>query len=420
MNQNIINARVTFRNSPIHILEKFTLRDIEGAYSQFKEHSGLDECVIIQTCNRIELFGKSRNFDQEKFKKTWASLAGLDSGIFDENLEIDENSKAFHHLLKLTSGLDSMVVGEEQILGQIKKSITTARNTKASGQHLNTLFDKAIRIGTRVRNSSGIGQGGISVGSMAVKLAEENIDELKFKKILLIGTGEVSTLVAKSLQRRGYNFVVTSRTLERSQTFCETMGGEPVKFESVLSGFENYDILFVATTAPYFLVTYDRITNAVEKRKDGMMILDLSNPRTVDERVATIGGIKLMNLDQIAEMVEKNMNARLNKVKTVENIINEEVTVLEASMKRLDAEPLVKDVFQNIDSLRKKELEKALSMLDEKDEKKIKIIEELTKAVVESIVSTPMNNIRKASEQGKSDLLQVASKLFDYNKTEQE
>jgi glutamyl-tRNA reductase len=419
MSQNIINARVTFRNSPIHILEKFTIRDVEGAYSQFKEHSGLDECVIIQTCNRIELFGKSRNFDQEKFKKTWASLAGLDEEIFDENLEIDENYKAFHHLLKLTSGLDSMVVGEEQILGQIKNAITTARNTKASGQHLNTLFDKAIRIGTRVRNSSGIGQGGISVGSMAVKLAEENIDELKFKKILLIGTGEVSTLVAKSLQRRGYNFAVTSRTLERSQTFCETMGGEPVKFENVLSGFENYDVLFVATTAPYFLVTYDRITNAVEKRKNGMMILDLSNPRTVDERVATIGGIKLMNLDQIAEMVEKNMNARLNKVKTVENIINEEITVLEASMKRLDAEPLVKDVFQNIDSLRKKELEKALSMLDEKDEKKIKIIEELTKAVVESIVSTPMNNIRKASEQGEPDLLEVASKLFDYNKTEQ-
>jgi len=112
------------------------------------------------------------------------------------------------------------------------------------------------------------------------------------------------------------------------------------------------------------------------------------------------------------------MKARLNKVKTVENIINEEVSVLEASMKRLDAEPLVKEVFKNIDSLRQKELKKALSMLDEKDEKKIKIIEELTKAVVESIVSTPMNNIRKASEQGKPDLLEVATKLFDYNKTE--
>ena len=419
MNQNIINARVTFRNAPIHILEKFTLRDIENAYEQFKKHSGLDECVIIQTCNRIELFGKSKTYDKEKIKKTWASLAGLEEEMCNENLEFVENQEALHHLLKLTSGLDSMVIGEEQILGQIKNSITSARQVKASGQHLNTLFDKAIRIGTRIRNSSGIGRGGISVGSMAVKLAEENIDELKTKKILLIGTGEVSTLVAKSLQRRGYAFDVTSRTMGRSHTFCETMGGEPVKFEEILSGFANYDILFVATTAPYFLVTHERIMEAMKEKKNGMMVLDLSNPRTVDEKVATIGGVKLMNLDQIAEMVEKNMNARLNKVKSIENIINEEVSVLEASMKRLDAEPLVKDVFKSIEYLREKEFRKALQMLDEKDEKKIKIIEELTKAVVESIVSTPMNNIRKASEQGKPDVLELASKLFDYKKQNQ-
>lgn len=416
MNQNIINARVTFRNSPIHILERFTIRDLESAYAQFKEHSGLDECVIIQTCNRIELFGKAENYDVNKIKKTWASITGLEEEAFEENLEFVENVEALHHLLKLTSGLDSMVVGEEQILGQIKNSITSARNSKASGQHLNNLFDKAIRIGTRIRNSTGINRGGISVGSMAVKLAEENIDELKLKKILLIGTGEVSTLVAKSLARRGYDFVVTSRTIDRSQAFCETMGGRPVKFEDVLVGFENYDVLFVATTAPYFLVTHERITKAMQGKRKGMMILDLSNPRTVDEKVATIGGVKLMNLDQIAEMVEKNMKSRLNKVKSVENIISEEVSVLEASMKRLDAEPLVKDVFKNIDSLREKELQKALQMLNEKDEKKIKIIEELTKAVVESIVSTPMNNIRKASEQGKPDIVEVASKLFDYKK----
>ncbi|NNL59202.1 MAG: glutamyl-tRNA reductase [Nitrosopumilus sp.] len=415
MSQNIINARVTFRNSPIHILEQFTIRDIENAYDQFIRHSQLDECVIIQTCNRIELFAKSHQYDVEKIKKTWASLTGLEKDAFNENIEFVENQEAIHHLLKLTSGLDSMVIGEEQILGQIKNSITSARKIKASGQHLNTLFDKAIRVGTRIRNSSGIGKGGISVGSMAVKLAEENIDELKTKNVLLIGTGEVSTLVAKSLQRRGYAFDVTSRTIGRSITFCETMGGNPVKFEEVLSGFDHYDVLFVATTAPYFLVTHERIINAMNN-KNGMMILDLSNPRTVDEKVATIGGVKLMNLDQIAEMVEKNMNARLSKVKSIENIINEEVSVLEASMKRLEAEPLVKDVFKNIDSLRIKELQKALQMLDEKDEKKIKVIEELTKAIVESIVSTPMNNIRKASEQGNPEIVELASKLFDYKK----
>ncbi|MEX0640272.1 MAG: glutamyl-tRNA reductase [Nitrosopumilaceae archaeon] len=416
MNQDIINARVTFRNSPIHVLEKFTFKDLDNAYSHFKKHSGLSECVILQTCNRVELFGTAKDYDLEKIKKTWASLAGLEEAAFKENLELSENEEVYHHLLKLTSGLDSMVLGEEQILGQIKNSITAARQAKFSGERLNTLFDKAIQIGTRVRNSTGISRGGISVGSMAVKLAEENVDDLKTKRILLIGTGESATLVAKSLKKRAYEFFISSRTLERSKAFAETLGGKPIRFEEVLSGFDRYDVLFVATSAPYFLVTYDRIKQAMATKQNGIMILDLSNPRTVDEKVATLPGIKLMNLDQIAEMVDKNMRSRIGKVLAVENIISEELLVVEASMKRLDAEPIVKDVFKNIDLLRIKELQKALQMLGETDKKRVKIIEELTKAVVESIVSAPMNNLRKASEQGNPELLDAASKLFDYNK----
>ena len=416
MNQKIINARVTFRNSPIHVLEKFTFKDLNDAYSNFKKHSGFSECVILQTCNRVELFATTKGYDVEKIKKTWASLAGLEESVFKENLELSENEEVYHHLLKLTSGLDSMVIGEEQILGQIKNSITEARNAKFSGDHLNTLFDKAIRIGTRVRNSTGISKGGISVGSMAVKLAEENVDELKSKRILLIGTGESATLVAKSLKRRAYEFFISSRTLERSKAFSQTLGGKPIRFEDVLSSFDQYDVLFVATSAPYFLVTFDRIKQAMDAKQNGIMILDLSNPRTVDEKVATLPGIKLMNLDQIAEMVDKNMRSRMGKVSAVESIISEELPIVEATMKRLDAEPIVKDVFKNIDSLRLKELQKALSMLGETDEKRVKIIEELTKALVESIVSAPMNNLRKASEQGNPELLDAASKLFDYNK----
>lgn len=418
MKKNIINARVTFRKSPIHVLERFTFKDIDDAYSRFKEHAGLTEFVILQTCNRVELFGAAKNFDIEKIKKTWASLSGLEENAFKENLELSENIEVFDHLLKLTSGLDSMVVGEEQILGQIKKSITSARERKISGQHLNTLFDKAIRVGTRVRSSTGINQGGVSIGSMAVKLAEENVDDLKSKHILLIGTGESATLVAKSLKKREYQFLVSSRTLERSKAFSETLGGTPIRFEDVITGFEKYDVIFVATAAPYFLVTFDRIIKAMKQSPKGKMILDLSNPRTVDEKVATIAGIKLMNIDQIAEMVDKNMRTRIGKISTAENIISEELPIVEAKMNSLDAEPIVKEVFKNIDSLRMIELQKALQMLGETDEKRVKIIEELSKAIVESIVSAPMNNLRKASEKGNPDLLEAASKLFDYNKKE--
>ena len=416
MKQNIINARITFRKSPIHVLERFAFKDLSDAYLSFKKHASISECVIIQTCNRIELFTASDNHDLQKIKKTWASLTGLEENAFADTLEICDNHDAFEHLLKLTSGLESLVVGEEQILGQIKESIAVARDTKASGKRLNKLFDTSIRIGTRIRNSTGISKGGISLGSMAVKLAEENVDDIKSKNVLLIGTGEAATMVAKSLNKRGYEFDVTSRTVERSIGFSQTLGGKPIKFEDVLSAFDNYEIIFVATIAPYFLITFDKMIESMKNKKDGMMILDLSNPRTVDEQVATIPGIKLMNIDQIAEMVDKNMAKRKEKVSTVKNIISEEVPIIEATMKRLDAEPLVKDVFTNADSMRIKELQKALQMLGETDEKRIKIIDELTKAVVESIVSAPMNNLRKASEQGNPDLLETASKLFNYKK----
>jgi glutamyl-tRNA reductase len=415
---DIINARVTFRRSPVHVLEKFTFKDLESAYESFRKHSGLREFVILQTCNRVEIFGSTDELNLEKIKKTWASLSGLEQSAFKENFETSEDVDVFEHLLKLTAGLDSMVVGEEQILGQIKEAITTARQLKASGEHINTLFDKAIKIGTRVRNSTGINKGTISVGSMAVKLAEENIDDLKSKKILLIGTGEAATLVAKSLIKRDYGFFVTSRTMERSKAFAETVGGNPISFEDILTSFSNYDVVFVATIAPYFLVTFDRISEAMKDKKNGMMILDLSNPRTVDEKVATIHGIKMMNLDQIAEMVDKNIRYRSSQRSNAEKIISEEMQVLQAHMKRLEVEPVVKEIFKDIDVRRSKELQKALQMLGEKDAEKIKIIDELTKAVVEGIISEPMNNLRRASEQSDDELLKAAAKLFDYKKKE--
>ena len=416
MKGNIINARVTFRKSPIHVLERFSFSNLDEAYSLFKQHAELHECVILQTCNRIEIFATGNETDFDQIKKTWASIAGLEENSFKDNCEVSVNIDVYDHLLKLTSGLDSMVIGEEQILGQIKNSITFARNAKTSGEHLNTLFDKAIRVGTRVRNTTGISKGSVSVGSMAVKLAEENVDDMKLKQILLIGTGEAAALVAKSLKKRGYVFSISRRTLERSTSFSKTVGGNPIDFNEILSDFGKYDIVFVATTAPYFLVTHERIKEALNQKNHGMMILDLSNPRTVDEKVAELSGIKLMNIDQIAEIVEKNMRTRIGQKNSAEEIIKEELPVLEASMKRLEAEPVVKDVFKNIDSLRIKELQKALNMLGELDDDKKKIIDDLSKAIVESIVTTPMNNLRKHTEQGNTDLLGAVEKLFEYKK----
>lgn len=424
MRQGLVNARVTFRSSPIHVLERFTFADARSAMSEFRSRSGLDECVIVQTCNRVELFGAAPSPDEGLIRSTWASLADVPESEFGGNLEVGGGRDVMEHLLRLTSGLDSMVVGEEQILGQVRDSIAAARAAGASGRRLNTLFDRAIRAGARIRSETGISRGGVSVGSMAVRLAEENIDDMRSRSVLLIGTGQVSTLVAKSLLRRGYAFGVASRTMGRSRSFCEAMGGgSPVGFADALAGFAGYDVMFVATAAPYYMVTRDRIAAAIEQRRGGaageadgggMMILDLSNPRTVDERVATLGGVKLMNLDQIAEMVDKNMRSRVAKAGAAEGIIaSEEMPAIESAMNRLDAEPIVEGAFKRADEVRARELRKALQMLGEGDPERVRIIDGLTRAVVEGIMSGPMNNLRRASEEGDAEgVIEAASRLF--------
>ena len=429
MRQGLVNARVTFRSSPIHVLERFAFADARSAMSEFRARSGLDECVIVQTCNRVELYGAAEAPDEGRIRSTWASLSGLPESDFAGNLEFGEGRDVLEHLLRLTSGLDSMIVGEEQILGQVRDAIAAARAAGASGRRLNTLFDRAVRAGTRIRGETGIGRGGVSVGSMAVRLAEENVDGMRSRRLLMIGTGQVSSLVAKALLRRGYAFGVASRTVQRSRSFCEAMGGgTPVPFTDALAGFGRYDVIFVATAAPYYMVTYDRMAAALAARRGGggegggggsssggsggMMILDLSNPRTVDERVATLGGVKLMNLDQIAEMVDKNMRGRIGKAGAAEGAVREELPAIESAMSRLDAEPIAREAFRRAEEVRERELRKALQMLGEDDPDRVRIIDGLTRAVVEGVMSVPMNNLRRASEEGDGGVTEAALRLF--------
>lgn len=412
MSKIIVNARVTFRKSPIHVMEQFTFRNIDSALSGFRSHADLEECVIVQTCNRVEVYGAADSCSEEKIKRTWASLAGLDEGAFRGNMHICQSTEALEHLLRVATGLDSMVVGEEQVLGQVRGSIASARKCGTSGESLNTIFDRVLHVGARVRAATGMSQGGVSVGSMAVKLAENAHNKtLTGQDILVIGTGELSTLVAKSLKHHSYDFSVASRTLHRAEAFCESNGGNPVKFESILDDLGAYSVIFVATTAPYFMVTAEKIATSASKRP--VMILDLSNPRTVEERVADLKGVRLVNLDEIARIVEKNVKERESKVEAAEKMLTDELPVIEASIKRLEAEPLVANVFRNADQIRKRELAKAIEMLGGVDEKTERTLADLTRSIMEGIVAAPIDNIRKASEQGEDDILKAAQKLFE-------
>ena len=404
----LINARITFKNVPLYKLAHFAFKDVSVARESFMKIKDVSECVIIQTASRVEAYivmnrpkgdipdGRrldGQNLVINKIQETWVANSELeqwDIEHFDQTFEVYINTNVYEHLLRLACGLDSIVVGKEEILNEIKDSSQTARSIKHSGKILNKLFDSAIRIATTIRNSSKVSENTLSMGDVAVKMAEENAGIDGKKKVLLIGTGEIAGMVAKTMNKKGYAFDVTSQLIERATDFSKILGGNPVDFLDVLAGFDKYSIIIVAATADYFIITFEKLKRVMKNYKKGMLILDISDPRAIEETVTKIPGIKLLFRDQITEMDdEKLMEALKTKVSSVESLIEKEVPILEAAMENLEPEPTVKDVIASVDSIRERELQKALSQLGLKDKKRIKIIEDLTKSVADSIISVP-------------------------------
>jgi glutamyl-tRNA reductase len=415
-----VNIRVTFKNSPIHILEKFAFKDIFNAHQRLLNSSELQECIILQTCNRVEIYGVGINPHYDNIINAWSSLINLPADQVKNNVIVNDGEDALKHLVKLTSGLDSLVVGEDQILGQVKRSLEFSRKNGFAGHNLNILFDKTIKIGGRVRTLTGINKGSTSVGSMAVNLAYEYFDDIKEKEILLIGSGEGASLIAKALKQRNMKFFVTSRTFDRARSFADTVAGSPIPFETALEKLnDNIDIVFISTIAPYYLLTYDRIANMMKNRNKGLMIFDLSNPRTVEDKIATLNNIKLVNIDQISEIVEKNVGRRRKEIQSAEKIIDDEMITIKEILKRKSSEPAIISIFKNADSIRNKEFKKALSLIGNRiSDEDIKILEQFSYALVEGILSTPMNNLRKefTNNRNENELINLALKLFNYEK----
>jgi glutamyl-tRNA reductase len=415
-----VNIRVTFKNSPIHILEKFAFKDLFNAHQRLLNSSELQECIILQTCNRVEIYGVGVNPHYDNIINVWSSLINLPADQVKNNVIVNDGEEALKHLVKLTSGLDSLVVGEDQILGQVKRSLEFSRKNGFAGPNLNILFDKTIKIGGRVRTLTGINKGSTSVGSMAVNLAYEYFDDIKEKEILLIGSGEGASLIAKALKQRNMKFFITSRTFDRARSFADTVAGSPIPFETALEKLnDNIDIVFISTIAPYYLLTYDRIANMMKNRNKGLMIFDLSNPRTVEDKIATLNNIKLVNIDQISEIVEKNVGRRRKEIQSAEKIIDDEMITIKEILKRKSSEPAIISIFKNADSIRNKEFKKALSLIGNRiSDEDIKILEQFSYALVEGILSTPMNNLRKefTNNRNENELINLALKLFNYEK----
>ena len=415
----LLNFRITYKEAPIHLLEKFAFKDLNDAHEIFLEHLQMKECLILQTCNRVEIFAViEEELDLQKIIDYWAVHSKLSTEEFSKIVEIVRGEDVIRHLLKLVAGLDSLVIGEDQILGQVKRSYEFSRSNNYLGPFLSIIFEKSIRVGSKVRTLTGINKGRVSVGSVAVSLAEESIGRLNDKKILLIGSGEGASLIAKALKQRNVSFMNTSRTFERARSFAESLSGIPIMFEDALTSLHSMDIIFLSTTAPYYLVTQDRIKKTMEAKNTSLLIFDLSNPRTVEEGISQIDNVFLFNLDQIGNIVQRNLQWRKEEIQSADKIIEEEMRNMDLLLKRRKADPVVVSVFRNVDKIRKRELNKALSILGSKiGPQEGKIIEQFSHALLEGLISTPMNNLRRQVQNDKNDeeeLMRLAAKLFNY------
>lgn len=420
-NINIVNARITHHKSRVSLIETVAFEDLKSSLTELYSMDKVDECVILQTCNRTELYIVSK--DNENTAKMINDYLMKRCGTKSEEaaraIEVSLNQDALKHLLTVASGLESMVVGEDQILGQVWGAYSTAESANTVGPILKTAFTRAVSVGRRVRNETDINRGAVSIGSVAVELAETLLGDLNGKNVLVMGAGEAGTLVAKALARCCPNAIfIANRTYERALKLAEELKGKAVKFNRLEEVLKDADVVICSTAAPHYLLKKEPVCKIMKQRsnRSGLMIIDISNPRNVEESVQDIDGVKLYNIDDLRGIAERNKEKRQEKAEKALKIIDDALLLLEQDLKAQSVSNIVSSLFSHAEKIRQKELMKAHNMLGKLDDKKRDVIDDLTFEIVEQTLVPIVENLRNAAMNNDKQMIDVAVKLFGVNK----
>lgn len=392
----ILNIRVDHHTADIAQIERAT-KEMEDIFKRCPSDDGIAEYLYMKTCNRSEIFMVCK-----------PSIDILSRTDFI----IDQDAEALRHLLRLASGLESMILGEDQILGQIKDARKKAIMECSIGPVLRTVFTKAIHVGQLVRTNTHINQGTISIGSAAVELAESVHGDLKCKKVLIIGAGKMGTLVAKALvEKKLKAIVVANRTYQSAVKLASELEGYAINFNKLHEAMKDADVVISATGAPHPILTYDQVKKSVlPENLTSLVMIDLANPRDIDEEVKNLG-VKLFNIDDLRDIADNSVKIRQLEVSNVEKIIEEELKLLFKSLKHLEVEPLISNIRICAEEVRQAETKKAYKMLGDLNGKE-KIVDDLTQVVIDRIFYDVIKNLRKAAEQDDSLTIKAAEKIF--------
>ncbi|WP_236610568.1 glutamyl-tRNA reductase [Methanocaldococcus villosus] len=344
--------------------KKYSVNDLEKLRFNEKEfYSKYENAILLQTCNRVELIFYGYSLDEIKNIKNFEK--------FDLLLE----DEAILHLFRLAAGLESMIVGEVQILGQIKDAFLKA-NIK--DKRFEKIMLKIIHTGQRVREETEISKGSVSIGSAAVELAEKF--GLEGKNILLIGAGEMATLVIKALKEKNVKaIIIANRTYEKALKLAKELGGIAVRFDKLKEALKYADIVISATSAPHPILTKERVMDIEET-----IIIDIANPRDTTDDIRELKHIKLFTIDDLKIIAEENLKRRMKEIPKVEKIIKEEFENLKKLLKELEIEEKIKDFCINLENLRIREVEKAKKLLKTRDPERV--LEDFSRSFCKKII----------------------------------
>ncbi|MCL2643098.1 MAG: glutamyl-tRNA reductase [Candidatus Bathyarchaeota archaeon] len=415
---HIVNVRITHKTARVPLMESVVFKDKAQALVELQAVENVVECLILQTCNRIELYIVSEK-GEEMVNVAKQYLAKRSSLHYEEAynaIETALDQEAYKHLIRITSGLESMVIGEEQVLNQIWDAYLEAEKAKTTGSILKHLFNRAMTVGRRIRDVTGISKGAVSVGSASVELAANLLGKLEDKKILVMGAGETGTIVAKSLARRCLSPVLfANRTYSRAVTLAETLGGKAVKFDEFQEVLVDADVVICATSAPHLLLTKEIVAHSTGQRtnQNDLIIIDISNPLNVEKTVQEISKVKLYTIDDLHLIAEKNLAERQKCVETACNMIDKELVVLNDDLKKLSVRLIISSLLSEAEQIRQVELAKAISKLGDVDDKKRKVIDDLTSVLLKQTFLPVIENLRIAASEDDREVINIAIKLFN-------
>jgi len=406
----IASMLVTHRKASIDEIEHAWHGDVETLLKWVCSQDRVEECAVLKTCNRVEIYVVSPRGEKVLFDL--AKKARVSSRIID----FHDHDESLLHLLRLASGLESMIIGEDQILGQMKELIQIAMRAQTTGWMLETAFKKAIQVGKRVRKETRINERAVSVGSAAVDLAEGILGNLHGKSVLVIGAGETGELISRALLAREIGSIrITNRTFDTAQALAESLGGEAVPFENMRDCLKEADVVISATAAPHYILLKEDIERAMDGRGTKLLLIDIANPRDIDEAAAGVPGVELHNIDSLRNISSENMRQRKEEALKVEAIIAEELELLKAKYKRKQAEDLLAKLYSQAEVVKEQEVKRAMNKLSARHtlgEIEQRVLQDMSHSIVNKLLADPTKVLKSAAERGDTELLASLSELF--------